>query len=70
MWERWCCAFAIRIVAHVLVMDIFSVQLMQIIGEQDVRIIPDIAVHSGQGGGNGMVDGLLGMVLREQLEKV
>ena len=24
---------------------------MQIIGEQDVRIIPDIAVHSGQGGG-------------------
>lgn len=43
-----------------------AIQLMQIIGEQDVRIIPDIAVQSGQGGGNGMVDGLLGMVLREQ----
>ena len=24
---------------------------MQIISEQDVRIIPDITVHSGQGGG-------------------
>jgi len=46
-----------------------AVQLMQIIGEQDVRIIPDIAVQSGQGGGNGMVDGLLGMVLRDQLKE-
>ncbi len=46
-----------------------AVQLMQIIGEKDVRIIPDIAVQSGQGGGNGMVDGLLGMILREQMSK-
>ena len=42
---------------------------MQIIGEQDVRIIPDIAVQSGQGGGSGMVDGLLGMVMQEQINE-
>lgn len=44
-----------------------AVQLMQIVGEKQVRIIPDIAVHSGDGNGNGMVDGLLGLALQSQL---
>jgi uncharacterized membrane protein YqiK len=40
-------------------------QLMQIVGERNVRIVPDVAV-TGAAGGNGMVDGLLGMMLRQQ----
>ncbi len=42
-----------------------AVQLMRIIGEEDVRIIPEISVQNGQG--NGMVDALLGLVMKEQL---
>ena len=41
-------------------------QLMQIVGERNVRIVPDVAVSGN--GGNGMVDGLLGMMLRRQTE--
>jgi uncharacterized membrane protein YqiK len=40
-------------------------QLMQIVGERNVRIVPDVAV-SGQNGSTGLVDGLLGMMLRDQ----
>src|SRR5262245_14801662 len=40
-------------------------QLMQIVGERNVRIVPDVAV-SGQNGSTGLVDGLLGMMLRNQ----
>ena len=40
-------------------------QLMQIVGERNVRIVPDVAV-SGQNSGNGLVDGLLGVMLRTQ----
>ena len=43
-------------------------QLMQIIGERNVRIVPDVAV-TGQAGGNGLVDGLLGVMLKEQTRK-
>ncbi len=39
-------------------------QLMQIVGERNVRIVPDVSVTGN--GGNGMVDGLLGMMLRHQ----
>jgi len=42
-------------------------QLMQIVGDRNVRIVPDVAV-TGAGGGNGMVDGLLGMMLRQQTD--
>jgi uncharacterized membrane protein YqiK len=42
-------------------------QLMQIVGERNVRIVPDVAV-TGASGGNGMVDGLLGLMLRHQAE--
>jgi len=40
-------------------------QLMQIVGERNVRIVPDVAV-SGASGNPGMVDGLLGLMLRNQ----
>src|SRR6266550_1102628 len=40
-------------------------QLMQIVGERNVRIVPDVAV-SGAGSSPGMVDGLLGAMLREK----
>ncbi len=40
-------------------------QLMQIVGDRNVRIVPDVAV-SGAGSNPGMVDGLLGIMLRNQ----
>ena len=43
-------------------------QLMQIVGERNVRIVPDVAV-SGATGGNGLVDGLLGIMLKDQTKK-
>jgi uncharacterized membrane protein YqiK len=43
-------------------------QLMQIVGDRKVRIVPDVAV-SGNGASTGMVDGLLGVMLRQQTEK-
>ena len=43
-------------------------QLMQIVGERNVRIVPDVAV-TGAGGSAGLVDGLLGVMLKEQGQK-
>ena len=40
-------------------------QLMQIVGERNVRIVPDVAVN-GANGNAGLVDGLLGVMLRSQ----
>jgi uncharacterized membrane protein YqiK len=40
-------------------------QLMQIVGERNVRIVPDVAV-SGANANPGIVDGLLGIMLRNQ----
>jgi uncharacterized membrane protein YqiK len=40
-------------------------QLMQIVGERNVRIVPDVAV-SGASANPGIVDGLLGLMLRNQ----
>ena len=40
-------------------------QLMQIVGERNVRIVPDVAVN-GVGGSAGLVEGLLGVMLRSQ----
>lgn len=42
-----------------------AMQLMQIIGDQHVRLIPDVLV-SGSNGGNSVVDGLLTMLLWNQ----
>jgi hypothetical protein len=38
---------------------------MQIVGERQVRIVPDVAV-SGANSSTGIVDGLLGLMLRNQ----
>jgi uncharacterized membrane protein YqiK len=43
-----------------------AMQLMQIVGERNVRIVPDVAV-SAAGSQQGMVDGLLGLMLRQQV---
>jgi len=40
-------------------------QLMQIVGERNVRIVPEVAV-SGTNSSTGLVDGLLGVMLRSQ----
>ncbi|HLH54068.1 MAG TPA: flotillin family protein [Verrucomicrobiae bacterium] len=40
-------------------------QLMQIVGERNVRIVPDVAV-SGTNANPGLVDGLLGLMVRNQ----
>src|SRR5258705_6987114 len=43
-------------------------QLMQIVGERNVRIVPDVSV-TGAGGNTGLVDGLLGVMLKDQARK-
>ena len=43
-------------------------QLMQIVGERNVRIVPDVAV-SGTNGSAGLVDALLGLMVRDQSAK-
>ncbi|MBI1177571.1 flotillin family protein [bacterium] len=40
-------------------------QLMQIVGERNVRIVPDVAVN-GAAGNSSLVDGLLGVMLRDK----
>jgi uncharacterized membrane protein YqiK len=43
-----------------------AMQLMQIIGDRNVRLIPDILVNGGGNNSNGLVDGLLSMILWNQ----
>lgn len=45
-----------------------ALQLMQVVGEQRVRVVPDVAV-SGNGNGTGLVDALLGLMLRQEAGK-
>jgi uncharacterized membrane protein YqiK len=45
-----------------------AMQLMQIIGDRNVRLIPDILVGSN-GSNNGLVDGLLSLILWNQTAK-
>ncbi|MBI3877688.1 MAG: hypothetical protein HY300_17305, partial [Verrucomicrobia bacterium] len=42
-----------------------ALQLMQTIGERNVRIVPDVSV-TGAGANGGLVDGLLGVMLKQQ----
>jgi uncharacterized membrane protein YqiK len=41
-------------------------QLMQIVGERNVRITPDVAVNNA-GASNGLVDSMIGLMLRSQV---
>jgi hypothetical protein len=43
-------------------------QMMQIVGERNVRVVPDVSVN-GANGGNGLLDGMLGLLVREKAEK-
>ncbi len=43
-----------------------ALQLMQIVGERSVRIVPDVAV-TGSGTGSGLVDALIGTTLRDRI---
>jgi uncharacterized membrane protein YqiK len=46
-----------------------ALQLMQVVGDNKVRIIPDIAV-GGDAKGNGLIEALLGVMLQSQLPVV
>ncbi|WP_414753919.1 SPFH domain-containing protein [Anabaena sp. CCY 9910] len=46
-----------------------AMQMMQIIGDRNVRLIPDILVGGSNGSTNGLVDGLLSMILWNQTNK-
>ncbi len=43
-----------------------ALQVMQVVGDQHVRVVPDVAV-TGAGGGAGLTEALLGMLLRQQV---
>ncbi|QIF04918.1 SPFH domain-containing protein [Roseimicrobium sp. ORNL1] len=43
------------------------IQLMQIIGERNVQVVPDVAVTGGQGG-NGLMDALMALMVRRDVE--
>ena len=44
-----------------------ALQLMQIIGDQKVRVVPDVSV-TGASGGASLTEGLLGVLLRREVE--
>ncbi len=44
-----------------------AVQLMQIIGDKHVRIIPEIAVNGGEKGSGGITEALLAVILQNQM---
>ncbi len=46
-----------------------AMQIMQIIGSSNVRLIPDVLVGGSNGSTNGLVDGLLSMILWNQTGK-
>lgn len=41
-------------------------QLMQTVGERGVRIVPDVSV-TGQSGGNGLLDSMLGILVKDKI---
>jgi uncharacterized membrane protein YqiK len=43
-------------------------QLMQTVGERGVRIVPDVSV-TGNAGSNGLLDSMLGLLVREKTDK-
>jgi uncharacterized membrane protein YqiK len=45
-----------------------ALQMMQVIGERNVRVVPDVSVSSS--GGSGLLDGLMGLMLWNQSQEV
>jgi uncharacterized membrane protein YqiK len=46
-----------------------ALQLMQVIGDRSVRVVPDVAV-SGNGGSSGLMDGLMGLLMWNQTKEM
>src|SRR6202000_2067071 len=46
-----------------------QLKVMEAIGQQHIKIMPDILIGNGSEGGNGPIQGLLGLQLLEQLKK-
>jgi uncharacterized membrane protein YqiK len=46
-----------------------QLKVMEAIGQQHIKIMPDILIGNGGEGGNGAINGLLGLQLLEQLKK-
>jgi uncharacterized membrane protein YqiK len=46
-----------------------ALQLMQVIGDRHVRVVPDVSV-SGSGQGSGLMDGLMGMMMLKQSQEM
>jgi hypothetical protein len=46
-----------------------ALQLMQVIGDRQVRVVPDVSV-SGNGSGSGLMDSLLGMLVWKQAQEM
>ncbi|UBF25248.1 flotillin family protein [Kovacikia minuta CCNUW1] len=46
-----------------------ALQLMQVIGDRNVRVVPDVSVSGGSSGA-GMIDGLMGMLLWNQTKEI
>lgn len=45
-----------------------ALQLMQVIGDRNVRVVPDVAVSGNNG--SGLIDGLMGMMLWNQTKEI
>lgn len=45
-----------------------ALQLMQVIGDRNVRVVPDVAV-TGSANGGGLIDGLLAMLIKNQIQE-
>jgi uncharacterized membrane protein YqiK len=46
-----------------------ALQLMQVIGDRQVRVVPDVSV-SGNGQGSGLMDSLMGMLVWKQAQEM
>ena len=44
-----------------------ALQMMQVIGERQVRVVPDVAVNGNNG--TGLMDGLMGLMLKKEAKK-
>ena len=45
-----------------------ALQLMQLIGDRNVKVVPDVAV-TGNGGGSGLLDAMMGMMIQGQQQQ-
>jgi uncharacterized membrane protein YqiK len=46
-----------------------ALQLMQVVGDRNVRVVPDVAVN-GNGNSSGLLDGMMGMLMLNQTKEM